>query len=261
MTTPKENFTISPQEHARLSRKLSDLEVAMSTFDVRVECLTNFQDFRDTARQIPHRKEITAVYDIRQCDIGPNNGFWIKASDEHGQLVHIQAMRFDDLNETSLSQHWLESPSMFAPAGYQVVLEKCNFDTAPASHRINGKVCYHGDFWLDASYRKLDLAPLLSKYSTLQALLKFEPDYIYGLVPPTLIERGWAARQGYLHMHPWAPRWYIEGQKEFYDDYLVWITGPELLSLWTAGERDIDVLSRINIAHNNGRSVAKYVRS
>ncbi len=148
---------------------------------------------------------------------------------------------------------WLDNPLLYAPAGYDIAIDKSDFETAPAANKITGRVCYLGDYWLEQSYRNMEFAPLLSEYGKLQALMRFSPDFLYAFMQQRMVERGWAARAGFLHIHPWAPRWQIRGKAKFYDEYFVWISGPELENLWAASKRDIDILSRINVT-GNGRS-------
>jgi hypothetical protein len=243
----------------RIASKLEELQTAIESFGVRIECRTDFKLFRQSAMKITDLGDITGVFDDRVCSIDADNGFWIQATDKTGNVIHRQAFRHDDLTGTTLARHWLCDPAIYAPAGYDIAIEKSDFNIAPAANNITGSVCYHGEFWLDLPYRKTELPPFLSKFGILYALNQFSPDFVYGLVPPKLIEQGWAARQGYLHMHPWAPRWRIRGKAKYYDEYLVWISGKELLGLWTTSKRDIDVLSRINVRDYQGRAAAELI--
>jgi len=225
-----------------LGRHILELNKAAKSFGVHLEYLTDFNHFREVVEAIPGRSGITRIFDSHHCDIGPDNGYWIKGTDEEGQVVHVQAYRFDDLRDGTLAEHWQANPEGFSPPGLEIDLEKSNFHTAPVSHEISGTVCYHGDFWIDSEFRNMRIGPILTTFGMLLAASRFTPDYIYCFVVPRMVRRGWPTRAGYLHLHPWAPSWYISGQKRTYDDYLVWVTSQELIELWTSRERDTDIL-------------------
>ena len=242
-----------------ISRKIFELETAIQSYGIQLECRNDFTVFRETAKKITDLAELTGVFDDQVSEIGPENGFWIQGKNQYGEVVHRQAIRHDDLAGTSLANHWITNPQVHAPAGYDIDIEESDFNTAPVADTITGSVCYHGEFWLDLPYRKMEVASFLSRYCILLGLLQFSPNVIYGTMPPKLIERGWSVRAGYLHIHPWAPRWRIRGKSKYYDEYLVWISSSELVNLWTADERDIDVLGRINFRNYDGGTTTEHV--
>jgi hypothetical protein len=158
-----------------------------------------------------------------------------------------------------LAEHWQTMPAAFEPAGLPIDLEKSNFHTAPASHEITGRVCYHGEVWIDPKFRNMRIAATLATFAQLLAVTRFMPDYNYGFIPPHLVKRGYPARIGYLHLHPWAPSWHVCGREEPYDDYLVWVTGQELIELWTTDERDADILGIVGKDNNSRPAVMQDV--
>ena len=246
-------------KHRRIAKKVIELETAVESFGIRLEYRTDFGIFRETARTITDLAEVTGVFDNRKCDIGSDNGFWIQATDEVGTVIHRQAIRHDDLTGSTLARHWLNESHKFAPAGYDIIIDKSDFDTAPAANEITGNVCYHGEFWLDQPYRKMQLASFLSRLCILQGQTRFSADFVYGMMPPKLIERGWSIRAGYLHVHPWAPRWHIRGESKYYDEYLVWISGQELEGLWAARKRNIDILGGEYVGNDYGGATAEHM--
>ncbi len=196
-------------ERAYLGRNILELHTNILTYGIKPVYETDFDAYRKTVVAFSDRGTITGVFDSKRCRIGPDNGFWIRGLDEAGRTVHAQAMRYDDFGKTTLARHWRDNLDLFAPTGMNIDIEKTNLVTAPASHEISGGVCYHGDFWMGKGARKFGLAPLLSQLATQLALVRFAPDFIYCLIVPRIIKKGWAAQQGYLHCHPWAPSWHI----------------------------------------------------
>ncbi len=235
----------------RLTERLLQLEKAVNGYGVSLECHTDFSVFREIADSIPDISELTGIFDNRYCEIDASNGLWIKAFDGTGKVVHVQAIRHDDLTGTTLQKRWLSEALLYAPAGYDIEIDNSDFQTAPISHIATGNVCYLGEYWLDKAYRRTGLAAYLCRYGTLTALIQFSADFLYAFSPPKMVARGWAARAGFLHMHPWAPRWRIRNNSKYYDEYLIWVSGQELTKLWTTDNRDIDILGRENISNHN----------
>ena len=260
-TTVSTSSKFDSNTQKEISRKIFELETAIQSYGIQLECRNDFAVFRETAKKITDLAELTGVFDDQVSEIGPENGIWIQGKNQYGEVVHRQAIRHDDLAGTSLANHWITNPQVHAPAGYDIDIEESDFNTAPAADTITGSVCYLGDYWLERSYRNMEVAPLLSEYGKLTALQRFSPDFLYAFMQQKMVELGWAARAGFLHMHPWAPRWHIRGKAKFYDEYFVWISGSELEKLWVASKRNIDILGRVNITDNRKPAATKYVTS
>ncbi len=192
------------------------------------------QDFRQLLEVIetnPDRKELSPMFDPRYCDIDATNGFWIKGTNSDGEIVHLQAVRFNDLSGTTLSQHWQANQTLYRPPGVNADFENSAFDNAPASHEITGRVCYHGELWIHKEFRGRHLASRLANLAMLLANVRFNPDFIYCLIAPEVIRTGLSVRHGYLHMHPHGLRWNVSSDEETHNEYLVWMTGQELEQL------------------------------
>ena len=199
---------------------------------IRIEYLTDFQQLLRTVAGLADKGELTPIFNVEDSDIGPENGFWIQGTDDAGEIVHLQAVRFDDLSGTTLASHWHANPELYCTRGHGIDVFRSDFYSAPASLEITGPVCYHGELWLKQSYRVLRrLTSKLANLAMLLALARFRPDYIYCLIVPKVMRTAFSVRTGYLHMHPQGIRWHIPNQDRPYDEYLVWMTGEELSQL------------------------------
>ena len=195
---------------------------------IHIEYQTDFEHLLRTVSGLADKEELTPIFNVEDSDIGPENGFWIQGTNDADEVVHIQAVRFDDLSGTTLASHWRASPELYCTRGYGIDVSRSEFYSAPASREISGAVCYHGELWLEQSYSRPRLASKLANLAMLLALVRFRPDYIYCLVVPKNVRTGISIRTGYLHMHPQGIRWHIPSQDRPYDEYLVWLTGEEL---------------------------------
>jgi len=205
--------------------------IALHGEGLRIRFRQDFAALQKITEANPDRDELSPMFDPRYCDIGPGKGFWIEGLCPSGEIAHVQAVRFDDLGETPLRQHWMNNRELYGPPGVDVDLQASCFASAPASEMIRGRVCYHGELWIREDYRGLRLSSKLANLAMLLALVQFDPDYLYCLIPPKTVRTGLSIRNGYLHLHPHGIRWNIADQEESYDEYIVWMTGAELSAL------------------------------
>lgn len=259
LTIPNSSrFSPLPPSDA-ISAELLRIRRSLLNIGLKIDCLTNFEKLHDVYRPTTGSAGLTGVFDYRHSDIGPSNGFWILATNTANDILHIQAVRHDFLSQIDLVQHWQQNSQIFYPAGYKIDFDLSDFHVAPAAYEMTGSICYLGDYWLDESLRNMKIAPLLSEYGKLEALLRFSPRTLYAFMQEKMVKRGWAARAGFLHFHPWAPRWNIKGTTSFYDEYFVWISGEELERLWGARQRNIDVPGRKNVTQDGKPAVLEPV--
>ena len=81
-----------------------------------LQYLTDFEDYRSVVEEYSEVGAVTGILDNRISRIGPENGFWVIATNDAAKLIHIQAVRYEYLKGQTLSQHWLNDPAMYAPA-------------------------------------------------------------------------------------------------------------------------------------------------
>jgi len=191
----------------------------------------DFNELRRVTDENPDREELSPMFDPAHCDISRENGFWIEGVSPSGDIAHVQAVRVDTLGDTSLCEFWADNKPLFRPPGMNVDLDKSQFDASPASRMIGGRACYHGELWIHEDYRGLHLASKLANLAMLLAAIRFQPDYLYCLIPPKTVRTGLSVRNGYLHLHPHGIRWAVADSDEIYDEYLVWMNGSELTGL------------------------------
>lgn len=251
MTAVRKPPNLRNLQRPDLGHALLTLNAEIREYGLNIQMKSNFEEFRETVEAIPDRGAVTPVFDPAYTRINESNGFWISGTDENGEVVHVQAIRFDRLRSTGLAEHWRKNAVLYGPPGLELDVEGTDFSTGIVAEQITGNVCYHGDFWIHRRWRRLGLAPRLSTFAMLTALSLYSPDYIYAFIVPKNVRRGLSAQYGYLHFHPWAPKWRIVGREEAYDDYLVWISGDELYELWTPGERNADILGEVGQQDND----------
>ncbi|WP_246696216.1 hypothetical protein [Mesorhizobium sp. SARCC-RB16n] len=163
--------------------------------------------------------------------IEPGRAFWIIGEDQSDKIAHVQALRVDDLTTTTLAEHLESLKACYADPKNQAGSGSSCACHAPTARKITGVVAYHGDLWLRDDFRGKGLAGILAGIAFGLALAKWSPDFIYALVPSWLIERGIADQYGYLHREAHGSILSLPERGIEDDDWLIWITRPELFQL------------------------------
>ena len=220
--------------HLTISRYIAAIDEIAHSKGLRLELSMDFDELLALSKQLCGRLPLTPMFDPTVSQLGPDNGFWLKGLDAEGEVVHVQAVRKDELNGIPLANH-LESLRAFYndPASGAAPQEYC-FSAAPMAQRITGTVCYHGEVWLKGGqngFRGQGLAAVLPRMALALALAKWQPDYIYGLAWPAIVEKGLAFQYGYRNVQPHGVLWNLPMDPEPFDGWLIWMTRGDLISL------------------------------
>lgn len=164
---------------------------------------------------------LTPNFDPDKSDIGPCNGFWMKGVDVTGTVILTQAARLYDCRNTTVAllhetlQAFYRDPAHHAEDG-----ETCQCE-APATHSLTGQVSYHGELWLDRRFRGHNLTHCLSRLLMALVMLRWSPDYLFGMAQPGICRRGVGARYGYRNMQPHGMIWTVPSTGTL-DEWVIW---------------------------------------
>lgn len=213
---------------------ISNIDQIAGRHGMKIEVGSDFEAFRQIRAAQPKRLPISPIFDCQASDLNGANGFWIKGTSESGELVHLQAVRLEDLTGSSLAEHLYRQRHAYAPPGVEVDLEQSDYAATPASRRITGKVCYHGELWLKGGpngYRGHGLTAALPRLALALAHMTWSPDFMFGLVHPLAACKGLPAREGYMHLEPGGILWQRKDSDEIYDEWMVWMSHNDLQHL------------------------------
>jgi len=220
--------------HLELVRYISELETEIKKSGITLELRTDFGYLVRICQGLPNKPPPTAMFNPLHHHIGPENGFWIKGTNDAGEVVHVQAVRNDDLTGSNLASQLTSLKAFyFDPAISAGENEVCQTFT-PATHQITGSVCYHGELWIrsgDTGFCGKGLSPLLARIAHAIALLRWAPDFIYGFGYDPLVKNGVIVNYGFYHMQPGAVLWNLPDRDEPLDMWLVWLTLQDLIDL------------------------------
>ncbi|WP_292634357.1 hypothetical protein [Mesorhizobium sp.] len=172
-------------------------------------------------------------------DLPPGTAFWVIGRDHKDRVAHVQAMRLDDLTNTTLDEHLRTLRACFSDPDLKAGPGSSCSCYAPSARGITGLVAYRGDLWLRGDFRGRGLLACLARIAFGLAWAKWSPDFIYALVGGWNVEKGVADRNGYLHKEPHGAVLRLPEQGIDEDDWLVWLTREDILKmLSSARSRD-----------------------
>ncbi len=191
---------------------------------IRLECGDDFDLLDAICKQANEKAPLNAFLDPRLVDLPAHRGLWIVGHDEAGNLVHVQAVRCDDLDWTTLADWWrihfrrIYNCPIFA-------------QQHPVAENMTGRIVFHGEFWVDKREARKLLSPALGRYAQAVAMLRWRPDYIYGLTSSRHSKAGFAARMGYKHKSECAVDWGSDDTPWDPTDNMAWNDWHDLVEL------------------------------
>ncbi|MGD1876030.1 MAG: hypothetical protein ACFB13_00850 [Kiloniellaceae bacterium] len=213
------------------SRYIGCIEQIAERHGITLEVGGDFDNFRRLRESQPDRPPISPIFDSAVSDLHNGNAFWIKGTADDGELVHLQAVRLQQLGDLSLAEHLHGDRLAYAPPGVEVDPDRSCFSAAQASRQITGKVCYHGELWLKGGpggFRGHGLTCALPRLALALAYMAWSPDFMFGLVHPLAACKGLAAREGYMHLEPRGVLWQHPDASEVFEEWLVWMSRMDL---------------------------------
>lgn len=244
-----------------VSNYIADLERQILDIGISLEYRTDFGYFVRLCETLPDKAYPTAMFNPLHHDIGQKNGFWIKGTNEEGEVVHVQAVRYDDFTTTNLA-HECENLTAFYldPEVSAEDAEWCQ-SFAPVAKQITGPTCYHGEVWFRGGvggYRAKGLSKLLPRLAMALALLKWNPNFIYGFVYDRLVSTGVMMQYGYSHTQKSVVYWHRPSRDKPLDVWVVWMTHQDLIDMISSDqERDNHAFVQVGHTRQDRRAVLK----
>ena len=202
------------------SRVLSECSSILRSHDLRLSVGDDFHEYMrlsDGTDKPPG----SAFFDPMLHDFLPDRGFWVCGRLDDGSLQLAQAMRLDDLGDSTLYDLWRNQlPRMF---GTEYVPTR---DFTPILNRVTGRVVYHGDLWLHVDLRKMKLGEICARFAMALAVIKWRPDWFVGLQEDRVAKSGFGLREGYFNWAPIGAEWRWGEPFLKPDDWIGWMT-PE----------------------------------
>ena len=181
---------------------------------IMIEQFESFVKFEKTAAQI-RKADVSEQFQLSKFELFEENAFWVKFSSK-GKGIGVLAVRWERLGKRSLADHWKDQQVRLYPKP-----NKIGKKHSPAAHRIHGDVCYSGEFFLHRDFRGKEIAGLMVFYVFILARLRWNMDWIYGLMSHQHAMRGFAMQCGFTISEIAGTHWKKEPSGVSQTDHLV----------------------------------------
>jgi hypothetical protein len=210
--------------------RVSGLVRELDALGMRVVVGDDFSEYRILRSSLSDRAPMYPMFDITRSYIDASNGFWICGFGPNDEVIHTQAVRLLDLSGVSLAEHLDVHRHKYITPDTTPDPDLTYYSGPGALGAITGRVCYHGDFWLQASglggIRGQGVTGALVRILFEVIQLNWKPDYVFALVAQAVAEKGAFLRAGYSHCEP--GRWIGPDQQVTDIDFMVWMSAKDM---------------------------------
>ena len=186
----------NPLAAARVVSALYDQAQEMG---IRLTTSTDFHAFAELRRSL-RNGPVSPFFDPAITDLNESKAFWTAGYDAQNRVVTIQAFRID-LVDTCLADWALGFViGIYMKRGEVIVPSKVRPPRNSIAERVKGKIVYHGEFWISKDVRQRLAVEIIPVWGMILALIKWNPDAIWGVAEDLMATKGFVTRIGYAHM-------------------------------------------------------------
>jgi hypothetical protein len=176
---------------------ISELIAAGAQIGYTFEISNDFTEFAKQ-RRLLRNSDVSPMFDCSVSRELPDTGFWMSALNAQGDIVGLQAFRLDDAqpNLADWALGWMMG--LYAKRREMIIPQQLHAPDHSLASLVRGRVVYHGEVWIEKHSRGcFDVFPRLGM---LLALVKWQPEAVWGLFGESMATRGLALRMGYGHL-------------------------------------------------------------
>ncbi len=232
------------------ARAASLLEAELKALKINVHASSDMAAFN--AAKLKLRGSLPSpMHDHEVCVFDRERAFWMYLTDEAGEMVGLQAFRFDEI-DTSLAD-WCVTYMIGVYMRRQelMVPSHAKPPAGSFSERLTGKLVYHGEIWVDKQIKNRKVFEHFVKLGLILTLIKWQPDAIWGLATNQMANHGHFTRVGYSILERGFLRWQwstdsigpmeylVASEKQSLENLVAEMTSPEAeIALPIGGENN-----------------------
>jgi hypothetical protein len=167
---------------------------------------SDFKEFGNLRQQV-RDTAVSPMFDPRVTLLDRSKAFWVAAYAQKEKVSAIQAFRADYVS-TSLAEWalgWMIG--LYMKRQEVVIPSRLDPPEHTRSTEVNGTLVYHGELWIEESYRKTQCLEYFTRIGMLLALIKWHPDALWSLIGQGMAVRGQMARIGYGYLEKGFFNW------------------------------------------------------
>lgn len=206
---------------------LASSDTILDQHGIDITLGSNFQEYADVLKAERPAQKLGDPFNPDLHDLNETNSFWMLGRNQNGDLMHTQAFKTIDLGAQSLSGYLSREFHTFPPPIPGVDYAKSSYQPSPGSHWITGQTVYHGEVWMAPAgklYRGNGLSTVLTRYGLLEAINRWDPDWIFAFMLRQVVFKGFSERVGYMHAEPGALKWAVHGREQLIEAFLIYLS-------------------------------------
>ncbi|MET4328690.1 hypothetical protein ABIB80_004525 [Bradyrhizobium sp. i1.15.2] len=211
-----------------VSRFLQIYDEAAAQKGVSLSVGFDFHKYVSITRATPTKGRTYPNFRPDRSPIKPGEGYWMIGVDKNNDVALLQAARLYELSHSNFAEHLQSLKAFYADPTIHAHPEDRCICTAPSAKQMIGKVAYHGDLWVRKDYRGQGMPKIMAGISHGVSLAMWAPDFLCGLVPRWLLDKGVVAQYENRHHEPGGSILQLVEENIVDDDWLTWTTGEEV---------------------------------
>lgn len=214
-----------------VSRLLRVYDDAAAQQGIKLSIGFDFHKYVSITRGTPTKRPTYPNFRPDRSPIRSGEGYWIIGVDKDNEVAVSEAARLYDLSQSNFAELLQSLKAFYAdPTVHAHPQDRCTC-MAPSAKKITGKVAYHGDLWVRRDFRGRGMTEIMAGIARGASFAMWAPDFVCGLVPRQLVDKGIVARYGYAHHEPGGSILQLVEEHIVDDDWLQWLTSQELKSI------------------------------
>ena len=202
-------------KHLEITRALEIVRQDLNRHGLTAREHYDFSLLKQTVDKMGIQK-VSGQFSEVMFDLFYQNGFWISFNDQNQSCVALKAIRFLDQGDLVLADLWQKQQPRIYDKPNEI-----GDQHAPTAFGIRGRVGYSGEFVLHPDYHGAGISGNMVFMSFMLALLKYDLDWIYGLMNKDLAHSSFPNDCGYTVIEPAGTDWISPPPGISREDYLV----------------------------------------
>lgn len=196
-------------------RAIAALDQDLKERGVTASFSTDFAKFSALRSKLRGGEPVAALFDPEASALTSDKGFWMALATPDGRTLALQAFRAD-VAEPSLADWalgWVLG--IYLKRSELIIPEHVAPPANSVAKRISGVVVYHGELWIEPSFRQKSLMEPFSRMGVLLSYLRWRPSAVWALNSELMALKGQMTRMGYGYMERGFMRWrFMPGSAE-----------------------------------------------
>lgn len=214
-----------------VSRFLRAYDDAAAQKGIKLSIGFDFHKYVSITQTTPTKRPTYPNFRPDRSPISSGEGYWIIGVDKNSEVAVLEAARLYDLSHSSFAENLQSLRAFYAdPSVHAHPRDRCTC-TAPSAKKITGRVAYHGDLWVRRDFRGQGMTEIMAGMARGVSFAMWAPDFVCGLLPRQLVDKGVVARYGYAHHETGGSILQLVEEDILDDDWLQWLTSEELRSI------------------------------